>query len=167
MRILIVFFSRADENYNVGIVEKGNTEILAEYISELTGGTLFKIERETPYPKSYNDCIKEAKKELEEYARPKLKSRLTDLDEYDLIFLGYPNWWGDVPMCIYSFLDDYILEGKKIIPFCTHEGSGFGQTINNLKNHYPDANFIGGLAIQGSKVKSAKPSVEKWLKGEK
>mgnify|MGYP000903670676 CR=1 FL=1 len=118
-KILIAYFSRADENYQVGYVEKGNTQVLAEAVAEATGGELFRIETERPYPKEYRETTEVAKREQNEGARPKLKSTPPDIGFYDVIFLGYPNWWGDMPMAVYTFLESYgsgAFAGKRIIP---------------------------------------------------
>lgn len=102
-KILVAFFSRAGENYNVGYIKKGNTQIIAEMIAAETGGTLFHIEPVTPYPAGYDECIEVAKKELNANARPEIKGDVS-VEDYDVVFLGYPNWWGDVPMAVYTFI---------------------------------------------------------------
>lgn len=165
-KVLIAFFSRADENYNVGHIEKGNTQIIAEMIATETGGTLFHIETVTPYPANYVKCIEVAKKELNTKARPDIKGD-APVEEYDIVFLGYPNWWGDVPMAVYTFIEKHDWQAKTVIPFCTHEGSGFGSTENKLKNACKGATFMKGLAVQGTTAQTqqtqAKRSVTNWL----
>ena len=165
-KVLVAYFSRADENYNVGNITKGNTEIIAEMIAEQTGGELFHIERTTPYPKAYNPCIEEAQQELRSKARPAIKGDV-QVEDFDVIFLGYPNWWGDVPMAVYTFIEKHSWQGKTVIPFCTHEGSGLGMTVRKLKGACEGATFADGLAIQGAKAQNsraaAKKSVEGWL----
>lgn len=165
-RILIAYFSRADENYNVGNIKKGNTEIIAEMIAEETKGTLFHIETETPYPADYNECIDLAKREMNGHARPAIRGDV-DAESYDVIFLGYPNWWGDVPMAVYTFIEKHHWLGKTIVPFCTHEGSGLGSTVGKLERACEGSTFRSGLAIQGTIAqnnrKTAEQSVRTWL----
>ena len=131
MAKLVAFYSRAHENYFGGsmrYIEVGNTEKIADMIAEITGADLFKIEQKVPYAADYNTCIEEAKKDLQTKARPELVSMPENLDRYDEIYLGYPNYWGTMPMAVYSFLESYNFTGKKIHPFCTHEGSGLSST---------------------------------------
>ena len=166
-KVLIAYFSRADENYNVGYIEKGNTEIIAEMIAEETKGTLFHIKTITPYPADYNECIALAKKEMNSQARPAIQGD-AQVKDYDVIFLGYPNWWGNAPMPVYTFIEEHQWQGKTVIPFCTHEGSGLGSTEGKLKKACQGATFLPGLAIQGTTAQrnpqSAKLSVKAWLK---
>lgn len=165
-KTLIAFFSRADENYNVGYIEKGNTHIIAEMIAEETGGTLFHIERDTPYPADYNACTDEAKAEQNGKARPALKEDI-DIAGYDVIYLGYPIWWGDMPMVVYTFLEGHDFAGKTILPFCTHEGSGVSGTDQNITEVCPDATVLKALSIHGSVAQNereeARSSVLAWL----
>lgn len=165
-KILVAFFSRADENYNVGYIEKGNTQIIAEMIAGETGGTLLHIETVTPYPANYMECIEVAKKELNTKVRPAIKED-AQVEDYNIVFLGYPNWWGDVPMAVYTFIEKHDWQGKTVIPFCTHEGSGLGSTENKLKNACKGATFLKGLAVQGATAQNrqtqAKQSVTNWL----
>lgn len=166
--ILIAYFSRADENYGVGVIEKGNTEIIAEMIAEETGGELFHIERSTPYPTNYDECTDEAKKEQEENARPELASELESIENYNTIFIGYPIWWSDMPMAVYTFLESYDFSGKTIVPFCTHAGSGLSSTVSRIQDACPDATVLEGVAIQGSTAQNdrsnANETVMEWLK---
>ena len=165
-KILVLYFSRADENYGVGVIEKGNTQIIAEMIAEETGGDLFHIERDTPYPAAYDACTDEAKTEQNNNARPALKEDI-DISSYDVIFFGYPNWWGDMPMHVYTFLENHDFTGKIVLPFCTHAGSGLSGTVNTLKNKCSGATVTSGLAIPGTtaqnKQDEAKKSVQDWL----
>ncbi len=164
---LVIIFSRADENYNVGYVEKGNTMILAEMIAEKTGSELFEVKPAKKYPADYDTCIDVAKKEQNQNARPEILED-KDISEYDTIFFGYPVWWGDIPMCMYTFIEGHDWNGKKIIPFCTHEGSGSGRTDRTLKNLMKGAEIQRALAIRGSvaqnNTKSAEREIDKWLK---
>jgi flavodoxin len=167
MKTLIVFFSRADENYFGGayrFIEVGNTEVVAGQMKELTGADTFKIEMKAPYSSNYNTCIDQAKKDLRNQARPELTTMPESLDEYDTIILGYPNYWGTCPMAVFTFLENYSFEGKTILPLCTHEGSGMGNSERDIAKIAKGAILKNGLAINGSSVNSAKPKVEKWLK---
>ena len=159
MAKLVVFYSRADENY----FSIGNTEKVAKMIAEATGAELFKIEQKVPYAKDYDTCIAQAKKDLQAKARPELVSMPESLDGYDEIYLGYPNYWGDMPMAVYTFLESFDWNGKVIHPFCTHEGSGLGGTERKIKNVCKGATVTGGLAIQGGSVDRARSSVEGWV----
>ena len=165
-RILIAYFSRADENYGVGYIEKGNTAIIAEMIAEETGGELFHIERATPYPADYDECTDEAKQEQNENARPALMED-KDISEYDVIFLGYPIWWADMPMPVYTFLEGHDFSGKTMIPFCTHAGSGLSGTEKSIENVCADSEILDGLSIKGEDAQNsqdeAKETVNKWL----
>lgn len=154
-RILVAFFSRAGENYSVGYIEKGNTQIVAEIISEHTGGKLFHIETATPYPSSYKECIEIAKQEKEDNARPAIKGDIP-VEDYDVVFIGYPNWWGDMPMAVYTFIEKHNWQGKTIIPFCTHEGSGLSNTEKKLGKACAGSVLLKGIAIQGSTAQKSK-----------
>ncbi|MCD7905830.1 MAG: hypothetical protein LUG24_09825 [Clostridiales bacterium] len=165
--ILIAYFSRADENYNVGVIEKGNTEIIAELIAEETGGYLFKIERTTPYPENYDECTEEAQREKQENARPELVSPIESIEDYDIIYLGYPIWWGDMPMAVYTFMESYDFTGKTIVPFCTNEGSGISSTVSSISEKCPGADVTEGFAIRGTTAQNsqdeARAAVIQWL----
>ena len=131
MAILIAFYSRAGENYFGGAhrrVSTGNTERAAKMLADITGGALYKIEQARPYSDDYDTCTAEAKADLRANARPEVLDMPEDLDAYDKIYLGYPNYWGTMPMAVYTFLESYDLAGKTIHPFCTHEGSGLSRT---------------------------------------
>lgn len=166
MAVLIAFYSRAGENYFGGAyrnIAVGNTEKAAEMLAGITGGKLFKIEQAEPYSENYQKCIAEAKADLQKNARPVVPDLPDDLDGYDEIYLGYPNYWGTMPMAVYTFLENYDLAGKTIHPFCTHEGSGLSGTVQDIKKAAPGAVVTKGLAIHGSSVDSAKPALEKWV----
>lgn len=163
---LIAFYSRADENYVNGLIKTldiGNTEIAAGIIKELTGADLFKIEQMKPYSKDYNECIAEAQADQRRDARPELKRWLLSLDEYDVIYLGYPNYWSTMPMAVFTFLEHYDFSEKIIKPFCTHEGSGLGSSVNDIKKLCPGARVEKGLAIRGGSVKESRADIEKWI----
>ena len=130
---LIAFYSRADDNYVNGLIktlEVGNTEVAAGIIKELTGADLFKLEQLKPYARDYNECIAQAQADQRQNARPDLKSFPETLDEYDVIYLGYPNYWSTMPMAVFTFLEHFDFSGKTIKPFCTHEGSGLGSSLS-------------------------------------
>lgn len=164
--VLVAYFSRVDENYGVGYITKGNTQIIAEMIAVETSGKLFHIETVTSYPKDYKTCIDVARKEKTAKARPEIKED-ADVEHYDIIFLGYPNWRGDIPMAVYTFIEKHNWQGKVVIPFCTHEGSGLGTTGQYVKNACNGATVKKGLAIQGSTAQNAqataKQQVDQWL----
>lgn len=163
---LIAFYSRADENYVNGLIktlEVGNTEVAAEFIKELTGADMFKIEQVKPYSKDYNKCIEEARSDQREKARPELKSYPESIDGYDVIYLGFPNYWSTMPMAVFTFLEHFDFSGKIIKPFCTHEGSGLGSSISDIKKLCPDARVEKGLAIHGGNVSKSKKDIEKWV----
>ena len=165
--ILTVYYSRKGENYWDGQVlslAKGNTEVVAEMIHKAIGGDLFEIDTVSTYPADYTACTKAAKAELNENARPQLKFYLDNLDKYDVIFVGYPNWYGTCPMAVFSFLEHYNLNGKKIIPFCTHEGSGMGNSGQDLIKICVGADVMDGLAIRGYKAVQSENLVIKWIR---
>ena len=167
MAILIAFYSRAGENYYGGAyrrVSVGNTEKAAGMLAELTGGEVFKIEQAQPYSEDYQTCIAEAKADLQKKARPEVLNLPDDLDAYDEIYLGYPNYWGTMPMAVYTFLERYDFTGKTIHPFCTHEGSGLAGTVRDVQKAAPGAVVTKGMAIHGSSVDGAKAALEKWVK---
>lgn len=165
-KILVAFFSRTGENYAVGNIEKGNTHIIAEMIANETKGKLFQIETVKPYPDEYKACVDVAKAEKENNARPEVKGDIK-VEDYDVIFLGYPNWWGDMPMAVYTFIEKHRWTGKTVIPFCTHEGSGLSSTEKNIANACKGAEVRKGLAIRGTtaqnKPEQAKKAVAQWL----
>ena len=166
-KTLIAFFSRADENYFGGAmryVKVGNTEIVAGIIKDLIPADTFKIEMKNPYSPVYMTCIEEAKKDLRAKARPELVSMPESIDEYDTVILAYPNYWGTMPMAVYTFLENFDFSGKTILPLCTNEGSGMGSSEREIKKTCPGANVKKGLPITGSAAASSKSSVERWLK---
>ena len=166
-RILIAYFSRAGENYGVGVIEKGNTEIVAEMIAEQTGGDLFHIETVTPYPQDYDECTAVAQREQRENARPELNATVDNMDDYDTIYLGYPIWWGNMPMAVYTFLESYDWNGKTIIPFSTHAGSGLSGTEAHIASACPGAELRSGFTISGQTAQNDRETTERavleWL----
>lgn len=166
MRNLVAYFSRKDENYVSGMLkylEVGNTEVAAGMIQKLTGADIFKIEPRQEYSKGYNDCIAEAQEDQRRNARPELKTYPESIREYDTIYLGYPNYWGTMPMAVFTFLEHFDFSGKKIRPFCTHEGSGMGSSVSDIRRLCPGADVESGLAIQGGSVQKAEDKMKQWL----
>ncbi len=163
---LIAFFSRADENYFGGAmryVKVGNTEIVCGIIKELTGADSFKIEMKEPYSPVYMTCIEQAKKDLRAKARPELVSVPESLDGYDTVILAYPNYWGTMPMAVFTFLEAFDFTGKTILPLCTNEGSGMGGSERDIKKTCPGAVVKSGLSVTGSRAADSGESVRKWL----
>ena len=157
-KTLIAYYSRADENYFGGAmryVKVGNTEIVCNIMKELLPADSFKIEMKNPYSPVYMTCIEEAKQELHDQARPEVKNALESISQYDTIILGYPNWWGTMPMVCYTFLESYDFTGKTIIPFCTNEGSGMGSSVRFIKKLCPGANVMDGTPIHGAEAAHA------------
>ena len=166
-RVLIAYFSRAGENYGVGVIEKGNTEIVAEMIAEQTGGDLFHIETVTPYPEDYDACTAVARREQDENARPALAATVENIDDYDTVYLGYPIWYGDMPMAVYTFLESLDWSGKIIIPFSTHAGSGLSGTQAHIASACPGAELGSGFTIPGQTAQNnretTRRAVLEWL----
>ncbi|MBR6947389.1 MAG: flavodoxin [Muribaculaceae bacterium] len=162
---LVVFFSHAGENYSVGNIKVGNTKIVADYISEMTGADQFEIVADKDYDMPYMELIEVAKQEAHDGELPPMVGKLEDVDQYDTIFIGGPVWWGTYPQVMFTFFRDYDLNGKTIIPFTTHEGSGLASCVEDVKRAYPNADVKPGFAIYGHDVRSGRNKVEKWLKG--
>ncbi len=162
MKSIIIYFSRADENYIVGYIEKGNTEVIAEYIKEITNADIFKVEPLISYSKEYNICIEEAKIRTKTHNAP-IKEKVPDISDYEIIYIGVPVYWGGMPEEMFTALKEKDFNGKIIKPFVTHEGSGLSTIPSQLKNICKGAKIENGLAIQGSKVSNSKSIVEKWL----
>lgn len=141
----------------------GHTEQLANMIQAETGGDLFAIETKMPYTDDYDAVVDQAKQEQEENARPALASQVENMDDYDTIFIGYPNWWNDVPMAVLTFMESYDWTGKTIIPFCTSGGGGFGQGVRSIEAAADGAVFLEGFHVNGSSVDGAATDVSAWL----
>ena len=155
MRELILYFSRADENYFGGslkYIDKGNTEVVAEKAAAITGADLFKVEPVKPYSADYNTCIEQAKKDMQSGVRPEVVAMPENMSQYNLVTVMYPNYWGTMPMHMFTVLEQINFEGKTVRPVCTHEGSGMGRIETDLKKCCPGAVIKKGLAIQGSSV---------------
>ena len=165
-KTLIAFFSRADENYFGGAmryVKVGNTEIIVNDMKEMIEADTFKIEMKNPYSPVYMTCIDEAKKDLREKARPELVFMPDSIDEYDTVVLAYPNYWGTMPMAVFTFLENFDFAGKTILPLCTNEGSGMGGSERDIKKACPGAMVKSGLSVTGSEAAKAAGRVKKWL----
>ena len=170
MAILIAYYSRAGENYFGGAYRRisvGNTEKVAEMLADLTGGELYKIEQAEPYSDDYKTCVAQAREDWQKNARPAVLDLPDDLDAYDEIYLGYPNYCSTMPMAVYTFLEHYDFTGKTIHPFCTHEGSGLSGTERLLEQACKGATIAKGLAVQGTTAQNsqaqAKKTVQSWL----
>ncbi len=166
-KAIVVFYSRPDENYSVGVIEEGNTKKLAEIIAAAIKAPLMEIEAVKPYPKDYHETTVQAKGELASKFRPEIKPT-KDISEYDVIFLGSPVWWGEIAPPLMTWLESVDLKGKTIFPFVTHEGSRFGSTRQNLKELAPGATIGEGLAMYGHEAQKGgekvKKAVDNWLK---
>jgi len=165
--ILIAYFSRKGGNYFNGSLVNlplGNTEIAAKMIAEMTAGELFCIDPLKKYSQDYHTCTEVAKAELHAHARPQLVSYPDSINEYDAIILCYPNWWGSMPMPVFTFLERFDFSGKIILPLCTHEGSGMGRSEEDIQKICPLASVKSGLSIRGSVVKDAGKDMQIWLK---
>ncbi len=165
-KTLLAYFSRAGENYFGGAmryVKVGNTEIVADIIREMTGADVFRIEMKEPYSPVYMTCIDEAKKDLRNNARPELISYPESLADYENIILGYPNYWGTIPMAVATFLERYDISGKRILPFCTNEGSGMGSSETYIGKCAKGAVIEKGLSITGSRASDSAETVRRWL----
>ena len=165
--ILIAYYSRRGQNYVNGDIKdlpRGNTELIAEMIQKHVGGELFEIDTVKQYPIDYTECTLVAKDELRQKTRPELKKYLDDINQYDVIYLGYPCWWGLPPMAVFTFLEHYDWSGKIIRPFSTHEGSGLGGSISRIKKACPNSTVGAGLAIHGADAARSEAAVANWLK---
>ena len=165
--MLVAYFSLAGEQYGVGVIEEGNTSIIAHMIAEQTGADLFEIKAVTPYPTSQSKLLEVSRQEKSDNARPEIAGTVDNMDDYDTIFIGYPNWWGDMPMIVYNFLESYDLSGKTIVPFCTHGGSGLSNTESTIAD-ITGGTMKDGFAIPGTTAQNdrntARNKVTRWLK---
>ena len=166
-KILVVYFSRTGENYNVGNVEVGTTAMVASYIKDYLNADSFEIVPVEKYPDNYDECTKLASDEKDNNARPQIDGKVENFDSYDTIFLGYPIWWGDLPMIMYTLMEEYDFDGKKVIPFNTHEGSGDAGTYETIKTKLPNAKVnTNGFNLDGKTARSdeGKTQTIEWLK---
>ena len=164
---LVVVFSRAGENYSVGVIEEGNTSKMAKVIAEQTGADLFFIEPVVPYPEDYDTMLTVATQEKNDDVRPEYIGDVEQWEQYDTVFIGYPIWWGEIPNIIYSFLEFHDFTGKTVIPFNTHEGSGQAGTQQDIESRLPGITVLQGLAVSGSKAQNdaegTTQDVQDWL----
>lgn len=165
-KCLVAYFSRKGENYVSGSLENleiGNTELIAQMIQKETEADLFEINAVNEYPKSYIKCTEAAKKELNAKERPQITGHMDNMNEYQVVFLGFPNWWGTCPMPVFTFMEEYDFSGKIVVPFCTHEGSGFGSSLTDIKNTCKGAIMGRGIEIHGTNAPKASEIVSNWL----
>lgn len=171
-KILVVYFSRQGNSGETdnkitmsgASLPSGNTRQIADEIHGKVGGDIFEIKTVDSYSPDYNTVVDKAKQEQEDNYRPKLATKVQNIDSYDVIFIGYPNWWGTMPMAVFSFLEQNNLSGKTIVPFCTHEGSALGQSVTDLKKLCPKSTIAEGLAIRAQSVKNSDKDVTQWLR---
>ena len=157
---LVVYFSHTGENYGVGVIKEGNTAIVAKMIAEETGADTFEIVPAKDYPEGYKECCDVAKEEQRKNARPAYKGDI-DTSSYDTVYIGWPVWWGDLPMCMYTFLENHDLNGKTVVPFTTHAGSGLANANSAMKKAYPKATVKQGLAVSGSTAQNNRSTAKK------
>lgn len=167
-KVLIVYFSRTGEQYSVGNIKEGNTAIIAKMIAAKTGGDLFEIKLSNDtYPAQYRPLTEVAQQEKRTNARPAVAGKVANFADYDTVFVGSPNWWGDLPMVVYTFLEQYDWSGKKIAPFVTHEGSGLSSIPASIKKT-TEAEVLNGFSVYGHEAQndreSAQLKVDAWLK---
>ncbi|TQD25067.1 flavodoxin [Methanolobus vulcani] len=165
-KFLIAYFSRSGNNNVSGKIVNlpvGNTKLLASMIREITDGELFSIDTVQSYPKDYSATFNIAKKELDGNVRPELSNHVENMESYNVIFLGYPNWLGTMPMPVFTFLEEYDFSGKTIVPFCTHGGGRMGRSEDDIAKLCPEATLLKSFSIPGSRVSAAKKDVENWL----
>ena len=162
---IVIFFSHAGDNYAVGDIEVGNTKIVADYITEITGADQFEIVTHKYDGLGYNPLIEIAKEESNSGELPPYEGKAPDLSQYDTVFIGGPVWWGTYPQVMFTLFKDINLDGKTVYPFTTHEGSGLASCVSDVKSAFPEADVQKGFSIYGHEVRTGKKSVENWLKG--
>lgn len=173
---LIVYFSQPETNKADNMTQEednstvvingevlGNTQYMASVIAENKNADIFRIEPEKPYPTEHSTLVDLASDEQQNKVRPAIKNKIENIDDYDVIFIGYPNWWGDMPMILYTFFESYDLSGKTVIPFNTHGGSGFSNTINTIRELEPNANILNGLSISRNHIQNARQEIVDWV----
>lgn len=167
MKSLVIYFSHTGENYidnGIKVLQKGNTEVVAEKISSFTNADLLKVEPINEYPKEYHKCCEVAKTELEKNLRPEIKNEIPDISSYDIIYIGGPVWWSHYPLVLFTLLEKINFTNKIIKPFVSHEESGFGSTIDDINSLCEKGIIKSGLAIRGSEVNSSTKLIESWCK---
>ena len=165
-KILIVYFSRAGENWNVGYVERGNTAIMSDYIQEFTGGDVFEIVPQTPYPDDYETMLEVCRQEVDNDVRPAIKTTLENLDDYSIVFIGSPVWYGRPPMIMRTFYESYPgLANKTIVLFGTHGGSGINSCTSLVREYFPNATLLESYGIAGDQIRNeqSRTNVQSWL----
>lgn len=160
---LIVYFSRTGENYGVGVIDIGNTARIAGYINDVVNADTFEILAQEPYSDVYSEAVDRAQKEKNENARPAFIGEIDDIEQYDTVFIGYPIWWSTMPMIMNTFLETYDMSGKTLIPFSTHEGSGWGSSLTHLRILCPNSTILNGYNTQGHNVVNVRNEVNSWL----
>ncbi|MEI0796367.1 flavodoxin [Brachyspira pilosicoli] len=177
-KILIAYFTWSDNTVvenpdsidvdaetSASVLSPGNAELIANWIAEETGGDLFSIKTQNKYSSDYDECLNQARKERDNNERPALVGRVNNIDDYDVIFLGFPNWWYTCPMAVFTFVESYDLSGKTIIPFCTHGTGGLSRTIRDLKNLLPEnCEVLEPIGVYRPEVKNSKSRVLDWLR---
>lgn len=177
-KILIAYFTWSDNTVvenpdsidvdaetSASVLSPGNAELIANWIAEETGGDLFSIKTQNKYSSDYDECLNQARKERDNNERPALVGRVNNIDDYDVIFLGFPNWWYTCPMAVFTFVESYDLSGKTIIPFCTHGTGGLSRTIRDLKNILPEnCEVLEAIGVYRPEVKNSKSKVLDWLR---
>ena len=164
--ILTAYFSQKGETYmnrKIVVVDKGNTQIIAERIAMKIETTLFHIEKEGGYPTTYNGMVEIAKEEWHQNARPDVNGKIENMDQYDTIILGYPSWCGTMPKVVCTFLESYDLTNKRIIPYCTNEGSGLGSSIKDLQQLLPHCQILPGTSIHGAEASVVTTEIERII----
>ena len=161
---IVIFFSHAGDNYSVGNIEVGNTKIVADYITEIKGADQFEIVTHKYDGMAYMPLIELAKEEANKDELPPYEGTAPDLSPYDTVFIGGPVWWGTYPQVMFTLFKDINLDGKTVIPFTTHEGSGLASCVSDVKKAFPKAKVTGEFSIYGHEVRTGKAKVEKWLK---
>ena len=161
---IVIFFSHAGDNYSVGNIEVGNTKIVADYITEIKGADQFEIVTHKYDGMAYMPLIELAKEEANKGELPPYEGTAPDLSQYDTVFIGGPVWWGTYPQVMFTLFNDINLDGKTVIPFTTHEGSGLASCASDVKKAFPKAKVTGEFSIYGHEVRTGKAKVEKWLK---
>ena len=164
MNKIVIFFSHAGDNYSVGVIDTGNTKIVADYISEITGADQFEIVTHKYDGMAYTPLIELAKEEANKGELPPYEGAAPDLSQYDTVFIGGPVWWGTYPQVMFTLFKDINLDGKTVIPFTTHEGSGLASCASDVRKAFPKAKVTGEFSIYGHEVRSGKAKVERWLK---
>ena len=162
---IVIFFSHAGDNYSVGNIEVGNTKIVADYITEIKGADQFEIVTHKYDGMAYIPLIELAKEEANKGELPPYEGTAPDLSQYDTVFIGGPVWWGTYPQVMFTLFKNINLDGKTVIPFTTHEGSGLASCVSDVKKAFPKAKVTGEFSIYGHEVRTSKAKVEKWLKG--